>query len=319
MKPLITVIVPVYNVENYLNRCIKSIANQSYRNLEIILVDDGSTDTSGEICDSWAKKDSRIKVIHKKNGGVSSARNAALDIATGAYIGFVDADDYISEAMFEKLVNAAVLNNGEICICRFKSDKIYSGEQVKIYENDVLSLYLSDKLCEPSVAAKLYSKQAIKNVRFNCDLKIGEDYIFNFYAFKNATKAVVSEEQLYYYEQRENSAVHTFNKEMFDRWKNTKFILESGLLTDEQHSVLLCKYSEELFCIARELLKTKNKAFIDFRFNEITQEIMQYADAFKNLNISKANKIFILLLKINPKLFKLFYMIYLNFSTVRAK
>lgn len=253
MKPLITVIVPVYNVEGYLNRCVESIANQSYRNLEIILVDDGSHDGCPGLCDTWGKSDSRIKVIHKKNGGVSSARNAGLDIACGEYVAFVDADDYISPNMLEKLANGATLNNCDISICRVSSDKSAPNEQAKVYENDVLSLYLSDSLCEPSTPAKLYSRQIIQGLRFDSSIKIGEDYIFNFYAFKNARRVVVLEERLYYYELRENSAVHTLKKEMLNRWKNTKSILESGLLTDKQYSALLYKYSGELFCIAREI------------------------------------------------------------------
>ena len=104
-KPLITVIVPVYNSEKYLCQCVDSILNQTYINLEVILVDDGSPDKCGELCDHYAAKDSRIKVIHKQNGGVCSARNAALDIATGEYITFVDSDDYIKEDMYEILLN----------------------------------------------------------------------------------------------------------------------------------------------------------------------------------------------------------------------
>lgn len=319
MKPLITVIVPVYNVEGYLNRCVESIANQSYRNLEIILVDDGSRDGCPGLCDTWGKSDSRIKVIHKKNGGVSSARNAGLDIACGEYIAFVDADDYISPNMLEKLVNGATLNNCDISICRVSSDESAPNEQAKVYENDVLSLYLSDSLCEPSTPAKLYSRQVIQGLRFDSSIKIGEDYIFNFYAFKNAHRVVVLEERLYYYELRENSAVHTLNKEMLDRWKNTKSVLESGLLTDKQYSVLLCKYSGELFCIAREVLKTKNKALINSHFGEITDEIKKYSNDFTALNISRANRMGILLLKISPKLFKIFFMLYFSFNTMRTK
>lgn len=319
MKPLITVIVPVYNVEGYLNRCVESIANQSYRNLEIILVDDGSRDGCPGLCDTWGKSDSRIKVIHKKNGGVSSARNAGLDIACGEYIAFVDADDYISSNMLEKLVNGATLNNCDISICRVSSDENFPNEQAKVYENDVLSLYLSDSLCEPSTPAKLYSRQIIQGLRFDSSIKIGEDYIFNFYAFKNAHRVVVLEERLYYYELRENSAVHTLNKEMLDRWKNTKSVLESGLLTDKQYSVLLCKYSGELFCIAREVLKTKNKALINSHFGEITDEIKKYSNDFTALNISRANRMGILLLKISPKLFKIFFMLYFSFNTMRTK
>lgn len=319
MKPLITVIVPVYNVEGYLNRCVESIANQSYRNLEIILVDDGSRDGCPGLCDTWVKSDSRIKVIHKKNGGVSSARNAGLDIACGEYIAFVDADDYISPNMLEKLLNGAILNNCDISICRVSSDESAPNEQAKVYENDVLSLYLSDSLCRPSVFAKLYSRQVIQGLRFDPSIKIGEDYIFNFYAFKNARRVVVLEERLYYYELRENSAVHTLNKEMLDRWKNTKSVLESGLLTDKQYSVLLCKYSGELFCIAREILKTKNKALINSHFGEITDEIKKYSNDFTALNISRANRMGILLLKISPNLFKMFFMLYFSFNTMRTK
>lgn len=103
MNDLISLIVPIYNVEKYLDKCIDTIINQTYSNIEIILVDDGSTDASGEICDKWKKKDNRITVIHKLNGGLSSARNAGIDIATGKYIGFIDSDDYIDLEMIETM------------------------------------------------------------------------------------------------------------------------------------------------------------------------------------------------------------------------
>lgn len=102
-QPKISVIVPVYKVENFLDRCVESIVGQTYENLEIILVDDGSPDNCPSMCDKWAEKDRRIKVIHKENGGVSSARNAALDIVSGDYIGFVDSDDWIDPGMYEFL------------------------------------------------------------------------------------------------------------------------------------------------------------------------------------------------------------------------
>ena len=105
LQPLISVIVPCYNVEEYLPKCIESILNQTYRNLEILLVDDGSPDNCGRICDEYAAKDSRIRIIHKKNGGLSDARNAALDVMTGEYVTFIDSDDYISKYFYEKLIN----------------------------------------------------------------------------------------------------------------------------------------------------------------------------------------------------------------------
>lgn len=118
-EDLISIIVPVYKVENYLSKCLDSMICQTYKNIEIILVDDGSPDNSGKICDDYAKKDSRIKVIHKENGGLSDARNAGLKIATGKYIGFVDSDDYISVEMYEKLYNQAKKEDADIACCNY--------------------------------------------------------------------------------------------------------------------------------------------------------------------------------------------------------
>ena len=115
----ISIIVPVYKVEKYLDKCVNSIVGQTYKNLEIILVDDGSPDNCPAMCDEWAQKDSRIKVIHKKNGGLSSARNAGLDACTGDYIGFVDSDDWIEPDMYEYLLNIGMKNNADVSRCEF--------------------------------------------------------------------------------------------------------------------------------------------------------------------------------------------------------
>ena len=114
---MISVIVPVYNTEKFLKNCISSIANQTYKDLEIILVNDGSTDNSGKICDDFAQKDSRIKVIHQSNKGVGAARNAGLDVAKGAYIGFVDSDDILRPDMYEFLLNNLIVHNADISVC----------------------------------------------------------------------------------------------------------------------------------------------------------------------------------------------------------
>ena len=118
---LITVIVPVYKVEKYLDRCVQSIVDQTYTNLEIILVDDGSPDNCPKMCDEWAKKDKRIKVIHKQNGGLSDARNAGLEKAKGKYVGFVDSDDYISPIMYEKLYKCIIDNQADMAMCGFST------------------------------------------------------------------------------------------------------------------------------------------------------------------------------------------------------
>ena len=127
-QPKISVIVPVYKVENFLDRCVESIVGQTYENLEIILVDDGSPDNCPAMCDGWAEKDSRIRVIHKENGGVSSARNAALDIATGDYIGFVDSDDWIEPEMYSSLIQQISESGKHIALCSSFAVEI-SGER----------------------------------------------------------------------------------------------------------------------------------------------------------------------------------------------
>ena len=117
--PLISVIVPVYKVEKYLNQCIESVLAQTYQNLEIILVDDGSPDRSGEICEEYAKKDTRIRVLHKSNGGLSTARNTGLQIISGAYIAFLDSDDYLAPDMYETLYRELIENDADIAVCGF--------------------------------------------------------------------------------------------------------------------------------------------------------------------------------------------------------
>ena len=118
-EPLISIIVPIYKVEDYLDRCIQSILNQSYKNIEIILVDDGSPDRCGSICDAYALTDSRVKVIHKENGGLSDARNAGLEVVNGSLIGFVDSDDLIHPRMYELMLNALTSTHSDISICYY--------------------------------------------------------------------------------------------------------------------------------------------------------------------------------------------------------
>ncbi len=134
MEELISIIVPVYNVEQYLEKCVKSIIRQTYKNIEIILIDDGATDSSGKICDKLKLKDNRIKVIHKENGGLSDARNAGLKVAKGEYIGFVDSDDYIKEDMFETLYNLNKKYNSEISIVSYY--EICKDKLIAVRESD---------------------------------------------------------------------------------------------------------------------------------------------------------------------------------------
>lgn len=182
MMPLITVIVPVFQVEAYLPSCLESICKQTYENLEIILVDDGSRDRCPEICDSWGKKDARIRVIHKENGGLSSARNAGLAVATGEYIGFVDSDDYIHPRMYEILLEAIKENNVKMASCLSASVKA-DGELPDDPQNADVEVLTVERMLDgifrkqigTAVWRKLYEKSIFENIRFP-EGEINEDY-----------------------------------------------------------------------------------------------------------------------------------------------
>ncbi len=217
-RSLISVIVPVYKAEIYLNACIDSILAQTYKNLEIILVDDGSPDDSGKICDDYAEKDSRIKVIHKENGGVSSARNAGLDAAVGAYIAFIDSDDTIHpkmiEELYKKLVEAgADISSSSYVRCYSPSDRVPDEfKNEKIYEfsceEAVCALTLRKKF-GVQIWAKLYRAEILESVRFDGSISVAEDMLFLTEAIMNSKKLVFFTRPLYNYVQRSESIMHT--------------------------------------------------------------------------------------------------------------
>lgn len=210
---LISVIVPVYKVEKYLNRCIDSIIKQTYHNLEIILVDDGSPDNSGKICDEYAKKDKRIKVIHKPNGGLSDARNYALEIAEGEYIGFVDSDDYIKEDMFQTLYDLCEENKADISIVSFYEmieDKVIavrnSGELQIMDKIEAIKELLIDTKIQSYAWNKLFRKELFVGTRFPTG-KNFEDIATTLILFEKCNKIVRLEEPKYCYVRRNDSIV----------------------------------------------------------------------------------------------------------------
>ncbi|WP_413854238.1 glycosyltransferase family 2 protein [Candidatus Ruminimicrobium bovinum] len=220
---LISVIIPVYNVEKYLSRCIDSVINQTYKNLEIILIDDGSTDNSGKICDEYAIKDNRIKVIHKQNGGVSSARNIGLDVAKGNYIGFVDSDDYIENDMYEILYELLVRNQTDISCCNkfvLKKNKFVVSESFPT-KDGILSFddVLNDSKHDFYIWNKLFNKNLIGNVRFNEQLTLGEDLLFTYQVLQKIRNIAFYKEAKYYYCDNSNSItrIRVFKKEYINQ------------------------------------------------------------------------------------------------------
>ena len=210
--PLISVIIPVYKVEKYLVRCVRSVINQTYDNLEIILVDDGSPDGCGRICDEFSAKDDRIKVVHKANGGLSDARNVGIDAATGDLIGFVDSDDYIKPEMFEVLYKRLYENSADISVCgivkRFEdgSEKPENAftESVCLDGDVALEILLEDDKIPSYFCNKLFKSELFKELRFPVGV-IYEDLAFSFYVFYRAKKVVCVNYNLYYYCLRKDS------------------------------------------------------------------------------------------------------------------
>lgn len=211
MKPIISIIVPIYNVEKYLPRCIESILNQNFKQFELILVNDGSTDNSAKVCDIYDKKDNRIKVIHKKNGGVSSARNAGLKVVNGEYIGFVDPDDYIDKYMYKILYELCENNTCDIGICKLGREidgKLLNGnKEQKILElNNVEAMkeLFKGELYRFSLCNKIYKRKCFKDIIFP-EGRIHEDLSTIYKLFANCNKAVYTSYEGYIYVKRENS------------------------------------------------------------------------------------------------------------------
>lgn len=212
MKEIISIVIPVYKVEDYLNRCVDSVLNQSYTNLEIILVDDGSPDRCGEICDEYAKVDNRIKVIHKENGGVSDARNVGIVSATGSYITMLDGDDWIHIKYIEKLYGLLKVKNADISVCNFiktsTEDVPQVNSEVIVYEfSNIEALnHLTGEFNVQMVVAwgKLYKSELFEQIRYPFG-KNHEDEFTTHKLLYIASKIVFTTEPLLYYRQRGDS------------------------------------------------------------------------------------------------------------------
>lgn len=204
----VSIIIPVYKAEKYLSKCVDSVLNQSYTDLEVILIEDGSPDRCGEICDAYAKKDSRVKVLHKENEGVSMARNAGLEIATGEYVQFVDSDDYLEVQMTEKLINAMEAQKVDMVLCSFYEKNLNfekvskTEEEPGVYNKDDFLMRIMNNPYSFHYGVlwnKLFKRTVIEKIRFSSDMDFGEDFIFNLHYLGQIEKIAVIEEPLYYY------------------------------------------------------------------------------------------------------------------------
>lgn len=245
----ISVIVPVYKVEEYLERCVSSLCHQTYKNLEIILVDDGSPDNSGKMCDELAKKDARIKVIHKKNGGLSDARNEGIEKSTGEYIAFVDSDDWYDPNMLEILYNLCEKNQAEIAECSYRSiykdsvlaETTCSGSVMKFTPVQAIESNLDWKYCKPVAWNKLYRRNIIGDIRYPVG-KLHEDEFTTHLYYLAAKRIMYVDIALVNYERRNlNSITANF------RPKNLE-VCEAFL-----SKVNIISSKPELQCIAKKI------------------------------------------------------------------
>ncbi|MEW9052626.1 MAG: glycosyltransferase [Neobacillus sp.] len=297
MVPLVSIIVPIYNMEKYLPKCLDSIQNQTLRDIEIILINDGSTDTSGKIADDYALKDSRIKVIHKDNGGVSSARNSGMVIATGQYIGFVDPDDWISYEMYEKLYAAAEIEELDIVICHnynhFIEKGYYELDTFNIIDNTLANIRrnsLNDQYFS-AVWNMIFKRSLIKEInhKFAEHLTVWEDGCFVLKAFYATNNIKYIEEAYYHYRKPERKQKYIHN------------LFESLLYLQDIRELCVRKWGNEvfndfesiegLFC-KRVVLCLEQEMNLNMSKNGLSniEKIIQHPLTKKSFMILKKNK-----------------------------
>ena len=306
-EPLVSVIVPIYKVEKYLDKCVGSIAAQSYKNLEIILVDDGSPDNCPAMCDGWAERDSRIKVIHNQNGGVSSARNSALDAAAGEYICFVDSDDFIEPNALEYMLEN--IGDADAIQCGLSYDRADGRvEKCDITEADFIGedaarAVIADKV-RPEVWGKLYSAYLFTGIRFDASKKYGEDLFINYLLMKRAKKLISRNVCLYHYMCRETDSATSYY--MTDDRANLYKI--TGAMAENErggslYEACVYRHARILFATLSRII-TGGGEFYDKYFDAVTKEILLYRkEILKNRYLGFKFKISTTIISISPKLF----------------
>lgn len=319
-KELISVIVPVYNVEKYLKKCVDSIVNQTYKNLEIILVDDGATDNSGKICDELVELDNRIKVYHKKNGGLSDARNYGVERAAGDYIGFVDSDDYIDAEMYEKLYEAIKKENVDVAECNLKivyPEKIDLFTDQKYYQicnkQEYLEEYLKIEKIFGSACVRLTKADIAKKLKFPVG-KLYEDTYYAYDLIGIVDKYVIVDNPYYNYLMRENSITNAkFNPRIFDLIEIVeKFHTNVYKNYPSLKEAADCRKMYAYFSVLNSILLEE-----DFKNNSFYKQIIdyfkeEYTKLLRNKYITRNRKLSILLIKFSINLYRKVLLRYKN-------
>ncbi|MDQ5984140.1 MAG: Undecaprenyl-phosphate 4-deoxy-4-formamido-L-arabinose transferase [Eubacteriales bacterium SKADARSKE-1] len=311
IKPKISIVVPVYKVEKYLDKCIKSILAQTFKEFELILVDDGSPDNCGKICDSYKEQDERVRVIHQKNAGLSCARNTGIDEAAGEYIGFVDSDDYIASDMFSFLYENLINNNADISVCGLYNcfgEKLvpqYDKEELYILKGEeALKMALEGVKFSMHAVNKLYKKSLFESCKFPPG-KLSEDAFTIPVLLSNAKAVVVNTVPKYYYIQRRESITNSsFKENDFDvvlaYSKNLDMVKQKFPSLKKQAEF---RYLWSYMYVLDKMLLTQNFKDVD-KLNEIILKLRKNTSKILlNPYFSKKRKFAMALLFFNHKLY----------------
>lgn len=289
-EPLVSIIVPVYNVEPYIDECLDSLVNQTYKNIEIILVDDGSTDNSGKICDDYRDRYSNIKVIHKQNQGLGMARNTGLDCVSGEFVYFFDSDDYVETDEIEYLLNKIIENDVDVCLTGYKSvndqkeilvtrkynDAVYRGIEVKesLFPKMLGSLPDGSDRIEMSAGAQMYAIKPIKeyNIRFVSERElISEDLVFNMMYMQYARGVCTVKRIGNYYRNNQSSLSHQYRK---NRMEQTLYFYEyiaNELKTLGYGNEAIERHTKQFFIGIRSCIAQEKKNTDDSRKEKISR------------------------------------------------
>lgn len=327
----ISVIVPIYNLQDYIGKTVESIRNQTYRNLEIILVDDGSKDNTWSILQRLAEEDDRIKIIHKENGGVTSARILGMKAATGSWIGFVDGDDYVEPKMYEVLMENAIKYQADISHCGYQMvfpshvDYYYNTEKILEQDNQAgMTDLLSGEFIEPGLWVKLFRKRVIdaflESVEMDFSIKINEDLLMNYYFFRNATKSVYMDKCLYHYVLRKGSAStsHINVNKVSDPLKVLKILEFETRGNAELLSIVQGRIVAQLVNIASMSLKGNEDLIHLYQISAI-KELRGRLPRILSGKISFKRKIIALWVAICPWSYRIMHAWYANLTGVDKK
>ena len=316
MEELISIIIPVYKVEKYLDKCINSVLNQTYRNIEIILVDDGSPDKCGAMCDEYEKNDNRIKVIHKKNEGLSEARNAGIDIAKGKYITFVDSDDYVIDTYISFLYNLIKAKNADMSMGKHyiqypkRTMNTGTGKKYDLNAKQALEMCLYSNDIDVSAWAKLYKAELFKEIRYPKE-RVFEDSATIYKLIDKSKKIAFESVPIYYYVIRENSIItKDFDHRMLDLIKSTE---EMTQFTKRKYPELeKASNRRMMYAYLSTLTQMLRRNHID---PEIEKKLLKYIkehskEVLKDKHLPIRDRIALISIKFGTKFYKMIWRVY---------